>query len=277
MSIGTPHYMSPEQARAQSTDGRSDIYSLGVVAFQCLTGRVPFDGDDSFAIGYKHIMEPIPIPDMETADERRLYDIIRRMLAKDPIERFQSCEEMVEALEGAPISAGVVRASTGMTQPRASTAPTTPMPRASVAAPGSGEPTEPAARQPSPLPPAGGDAAPPLFRRRLDRGSRPARRRRRGRVVLLRGPALPGRPGGGHHRLGHHRRRGFLRPSTVDSIATELDSMTTAAARPDIRPGRRADHDGARPPPRRIPPTPVRPSGTAAPSGWRTCPAAPRS
>ncbi|HSD30712.1 MAG TPA: serine/threonine-protein kinase, partial [Gemmatimonadales bacterium] len=60
MSIGTPHYMSPEQARAQPLDGRSDIYSLGVVAYQCLTGLVPYDGEDSFSIGYKHIMEELP-------------------------------------------------------------------------------------------------------------------------------------------------------------------------------------------------------------------------
>src|SRR5947209_16773338 len=66
MSIGTPHYMSPEQARAQQLDGRSDIYSLGVVAFESLTGSVPFDGEDSFSIGYKHIMEEVPTPPLET-------------------------------------------------------------------------------------------------------------------------------------------------------------------------------------------------------------------
>ena len=67
MSIGTPHYMSPEQARAQAIDGRSDIYSLGVVAYQCLTGTVPYDGEDSFSIGYKHIMEPVPTPSLDHA------------------------------------------------------------------------------------------------------------------------------------------------------------------------------------------------------------------
>ena len=69
MSIGTPHYMSPEQARAQAIDGRSDIYSLGVVAYQCLTGTVPYDGEDSFSIGYKHITEPVP--DAAAGDGRR--------------------------------------------------------------------------------------------------------------------------------------------------------------------------------------------------------------
>src|ERR671937_560138 len=86
MSIGTPHYMSPEQARAQTIDGRSDIYSLGVVAYQCLTGTVPYDGEDSFSIGYKHITEPIPTPALITADERRIFEVIKRMLMKDPLD-----------------------------------------------------------------------------------------------------------------------------------------------------------------------------------------------
>ena len=112
MSIGTPHYMSPEQARAQAIDGRSDIYSLGVVAYQCLTGAVPYDGEDSFSIGYKHITEPIPTPSLITADERRIFEVIKRMLMKDPNDRFQSCEELVASFRGQPIAApGAVRVS----------------------------------------------------------------------------------------------------------------------------------------------------------------------
>jgi hypothetical protein len=112
MSIGTPHYMSPEQARAQAIDGRSDIYSLGVVAYQALTGTVPYDGEDSFSIGYKHITEPVPVPQLITADERRIFEVIKRMLMKDPADRFQSCEELVASIQGQPIAAaGSVRAS----------------------------------------------------------------------------------------------------------------------------------------------------------------------
>ena len=112
MSIGTPHYMSPEQARAQAIDGRSDIYSLGVVAYQCLTGAVPYDGEDSFSIGYKHITEPIPTPSLITADERRIFEVIKRMLMKDPNDRFQSCEELVASFRGQPIAPpGAVRTS----------------------------------------------------------------------------------------------------------------------------------------------------------------------
>jgi serine/threonine protein kinase len=112
MSIGTPHYMSPEQARAQPIDGRSDIYSLGIVAYQCLTGSVPYDGEDSFSIGYKHITEPVPMPSLITADERRLFEVIKRMLMKDPFDRFQTCEELIASFHGQPIAApGAVRSS----------------------------------------------------------------------------------------------------------------------------------------------------------------------
>jgi serine/threonine-protein kinase len=102
MSIGTPHYMSPEQARAQSIDGRSDLYSLGVLAYQTLVGEVPYDGEDSFSIGYKHIMEPIPVPLLDTPEERRLFEIIKRLIMKDPLDRFQDAEALLKVLEGQP-------------------------------------------------------------------------------------------------------------------------------------------------------------------------------
>jgi serine/threonine protein kinase len=133
MSIGTPHYMSPEQARAQPIDGRSDIYSLGVVAYQCLTGQVPFDGEDSFAIGYKHIMEPLPTPTLASAEERRLYEVVKRMLMKDPRDRFQDSDELLYALEGnalAPVGSAArasAAAVTGTPRVGISNQPTTPI------------------------------------------------------------------------------------------------------------------------------------------------------
>ncbi|HEU4569363.1 MAG TPA: protein kinase [Gemmatimonadales bacterium] len=141
MSIGTPHYMSPEQARAQPIDGRSDIYSLGIVAYQCLVGQVPYDGDDSFSIGYKHIMEPIPEPELPGPDERQLFEVIRRMIAKDPAERFQSCDELVQALEGGAIAGPATGAARFATANRAAAAATTPLPRIAEPLPGAVKPT----------------------------------------------------------------------------------------------------------------------------------------
>ena len=140
MAIGTPHYMSPEQARAQQLDGRSDIYSLGVVAYQCLTGMVPFDGEDSFSIGYKHIMEPLPIPPLETQDQIDLFEIVKKMMAKLPAERFQTADELAEILESGAgyVATGITSAQTraipSLAFPKLSTAPTTPLPRVSASA-----------------------------------------------------------------------------------------------------------------------------------------------
>src|SRR5229473_8156863 len=142
MSIGTPHYMSPEQAKAQPLDGRSDIYSLGVVAYQCLTGSVPFDGEDSFSIGYKHIMEEIPAPPLENPEKRQLFEIIRKMMAKTPAQRFQNADEVVSVLESGRSVSFTTDATTAMpslTGVRMSSAPTTPLPRATGTLPGAGQ------------------------------------------------------------------------------------------------------------------------------------------
>src|SRR2546428_904190 len=146
MSIGTPHYMSPEQARAQALDGRSDVYSLGVVAYQCLTARVPFDGEDSFSIGYKHIMEELPTPPLESYDQRTLFEIIKRMMAKSPDDRFQTADDLVQALEAGGMFAVVglatapTKAIPSLAGARLAGAATTPLPRVPGTAPPRAEP-----------------------------------------------------------------------------------------------------------------------------------------
>src|SRR5947199_576867 len=147
MSIGTPHYMSPEQARAQQLDGRSDVYSLGVVAYQSLTGSVPFDGEDSFSIGYKHIMEEIPAPPLETYDQRTVFEIIRKMMAKSPDDRFQTADDLVQALEAGGGVAPVGRS--------------TPPPPAHPPLEGARPPRPPPPPPPRPPPRARPPAAPP--------------------------------------------------------------------------------------------------------------------
>jgi hypothetical protein len=100
-----------------------------VVAYQALAGTVPYDGEDSFSIGYKHITEPVPTPQLITADERRLFEVIKRMLMKDPADRFQSCEELVASLQGQPIAAaGSVRASVAAAGVGAGGGPMVPSP-----------------------------------------------------------------------------------------------------------------------------------------------------
>ena len=98
VAVGTPLYMSPEQVKAQPLDGRSDLYSLGIVAYQCLTKTVPFDGEDAYAIGFSHINDELPVPELKTAEHHTLFRIISKLMAKDPAERFPDADSLVAAL-----------------------------------------------------------------------------------------------------------------------------------------------------------------------------------
>ena len=102
-SMGTPRYMSPEHAQGTPVDVRSDIYSLGVVGYQCLAGVTPFDADNPFAILYKHINDTLPRPQLQTDEEWKLYEVISKMLAKQPEQRYQTPDELLHAL-GAEVS-----------------------------------------------------------------------------------------------------------------------------------------------------------------------------
>ena len=126
-SVGTPRYMSPEQARAKDVDGRSDIYSLGVVGYECLTGRTPFDAGDAFAILMDHINAPVPKPVLATTEARALYAVIERMLAKRPDDRFADADELLEALAGRMPVPAAPRAA-----PRYGTATSGPRPAAAL-------------------------------------------------------------------------------------------------------------------------------------------------
>ncbi|MGB3609079.1 MAG: protein kinase [Cellvibrio sp.] len=98
-AIGTPHYMSPEQARGVQVDSRADLYSLGVVLFVLLTGRVPFDADSAVVVGIKHVSEAIPrLP----AHLQIFQPIIDRVMAKDPGQRYQTGSELIADLDAVP-------------------------------------------------------------------------------------------------------------------------------------------------------------------------------
>ncbi|MDO8587909.1 MAG: serine/threonine-protein kinase [Armatimonadota bacterium] len=107
--IGTPHYMSPEQADGQPLDGRSDQYSLAVVLWEMLCGQTLFDGPTPMAICYKHVYEPPPplnVPGSDTmAPSFRLLDsALKQALSKNPKDRFRTCREFVTAAGGQPSS-----------------------------------------------------------------------------------------------------------------------------------------------------------------------------
>ncbi len=97
--IGTPAYMAPEQAQTGSVDLRSDIYSLGVILFELLTGRLPFIADTPFAMITKHTQETLPsVVALRRDLPRGLDGVLRKAAAKDPAERFQSVDQFADAL-----------------------------------------------------------------------------------------------------------------------------------------------------------------------------------
>ncbi|MEU6909438.1 protein kinase [Streptomyces coeruleorubidus] len=95
MVVGTPQYLSPEQALGRGVDARSDLYSVGIMLFQLVTGRLPFDADSPLAIAYAHVQEEPPVPSSVNRSLPPAVDaLIARALKKNPNERFPSAEAM---------------------------------------------------------------------------------------------------------------------------------------------------------------------------------------
>lgn len=98
--IGSVHYFSPEQARGEGTDERSDIYSLGILIYEMLTGELPFDGENPISIALKQVHEPIDLASRINEDvPYQLDNIILKMTKKDPEDRYSSLTEVIQDLK----------------------------------------------------------------------------------------------------------------------------------------------------------------------------------
>jgi serine/threonine-protein kinase len=97
--IGTPAYMAPEQAQGTGVDGRTDIYAVGIILFEMLTGKQPYEADTPMAVAFKHITDPVPnIHDTNPALPQAVDTVIQKAMAKNKDERFSTATDMVDTL-----------------------------------------------------------------------------------------------------------------------------------------------------------------------------------
>ena len=134
--MGTVNYAAPEQVEGKQVDGRTDIYALGCVLFECLTGRPPFHKEEGVAVIMAHLREPAPTvsslrPDCPPALDR----VVAKTLAKSPDDRFQTCDELIDALQRAtPAPSGqFTETASAASIPVADTIPPPPEPPAEAA------------------------------------------------------------------------------------------------------------------------------------------------
>jgi eukaryotic-like serine/threonine-protein kinase len=135
--IGTAQYLSPEQARGDSVDARSDVYSTGCLLYELVTGVPPFQGDSPVAVAYQHVRENPVMPSARKPGIPRVLDsIVMKALAKNPLNRYQSAGDMRSDLQRAladqPVTAEAVMTDAERTQFIARTPPVTTPPRHSA-------------------------------------------------------------------------------------------------------------------------------------------------
>ena len=135
-ALGSVHYISPEQARGDRIDARSDIYSAGVVLYEMLTGRLPFEGDSAVSVAIQHLSSvPLAPRDIDPSIPEPLELICMKAMNRDPNKRYASADAMIEDLEkfrrDPSVDMDYIRQE--LTAPAADTEPTMPLPTAQVA------------------------------------------------------------------------------------------------------------------------------------------------
>lgn len=112
--VGTAHYAAPEQVDGRGADARSDLYTIGVVLYEILTGRLPFDGPDAVAVAHKHVTEPPPRPsEVRPGVSPALEAVVLKAMAKEPADRFQTAAEFAQALDAAVGPAAGIQSASG--------------------------------------------------------------------------------------------------------------------------------------------------------------------
>ena len=145
--VGTAQYLSPEQARGQHVGPESDLYSVGVVLYEMLTGRLPFTGDSAVAIAMKHVQEtPVPPRQIVPTIPADLEAVVQRAMAKDPAHRYHSADEMGMDLDRVRKGLGVTEATAALSADAAYAAPG----RTMVAPPPPSSGSYPVAQAPTP-------------------------------------------------------------------------------------------------------------------------------
>ncbi len=120
MLMGSPPYMAPEQGENNVADPRSDIYSLGIILFECLTGAPPFKGNNAMQVILEHVNKPVPplkVPANLEAPPRELVALVQKCLAKSAMDRFQSMEEVLAAMQEIASPEKFLTPSTGTKAP----------------------------------------------------------------------------------------------------------------------------------------------------------------